>query len=930
MPNPHHSSSDSHLSPIPEDLRKQLVQFQKTLWRIKIVEAVLAGIFGLIFSFLLVFAIERQVELSAAIRLTILIAGTSLAAVFAPYWVRRWVYGHRRDEQLARLISKKFPRLGDRLLGIVELQDQDEAQESLSPELRAAAMIHVANQAARRDMADALPSSRHRKLAVAVTLGAAAIVFGFTVAPKAGENALKRWLMPLSDTEHYTFTQFDTARMPAPLVVAFDEPFSFAAPLKDETDRRPATARARYAQQDWIEAELGEDGVYRFDFPAQKAQNEIIVEAGDAKHRVRVEPTLRSEPSEFQAEVTLPDYLQLDPETIDLRSGSLVTVEGSSVVIEGNFSRELAQASAQVIPEEKEEELLTSGEEILEAESPEELESAQAEAEAEASGEGLKLPEMPSPYPLDLSISGQTITSAPIPLGRFDAEIPFTWTDSKGLEGASTYSLKMETVRDMPPSCYTQNLDRLILIPEGETLEFQIFAEDDFGLKEIGLSWSGEFTVPTEGEPAKGSQVFREGSPSSASLSETILFSPEAYGIPPQQLTLTAYTLDYRPGSERVFSEPVSVYIMTKDQEAELIKQKFDEVIDDLEESLRREIENLDRNQRLDRSKSAEELQEQESRDELAESEENEAENTDKMEEATEKMEELFKQAANNGEIDPQTMKKMAEVLEDMKEMSESEMPEVEKKLGETQEQSSTPEKTEKDLQEAIEKQKDIVEKMQDAIKKANQAKENFEASTFINRLKKASTDQATIGLSLNNSFTTENPEVITPILGATPGSDDIDPFHERLLAELSGQQKNLTIDVRWIMEDLERFYARTQKPIHKELVDKMQASLIDEKLEILREKISKNHTFSSRGLAQKWSEKLKEWAKLLEGDSGEGGGGGGGGGGGSQEEKDFEFMLKVMRMVKAEQNIRGRTRSLEQMLRSLKLTNRSSETPDQ
>ena len=43
----------------------------------------------------------------------------------------------------------------------------------------------------------------------------------------------------------------------------------------------------------------------------------------------------------------------------------------------------------------------------------------------------------------------------------------------------------------------------------------------------------------------------------------------------------------------------------------------------------------------------------------------------------------------------------------------------------------------------------------------------------------------------------------------------------------------------------------------------------------------------------------------------------------GGGEEKDFEFMLKVMRMVQAEQDIRGRTRSLEQMLRSMKLSER-------
>jgi hypothetical protein len=94
---------------IPKDLRNQLADFQKALWRIKITEAVLAGIFGLLISFLVVFILERFFPLPPLARLGILLAGTSLAAVFAPYWVRRWVYGHRREEQLARLIPKSSP-----------------------------------------------------------------------------------------------------------------------------------------------------------------------------------------------------------------------------------------------------------------------------------------------------------------------------------------------------------------------------------------------------------------------------------------------------------------------------------------------------------------------------------------------------------------------------------------------------------------------------------------------------------------------------------------------------------------------------------------------------------------------------------------------------------------------------------------------------
>ena len=93
--------------------------------------------------------------------------------------IHKWVFKHRREEQLARLISKKFPKLGDRLLGVIELQDQKETRESLSPELRKAAMAYVAAQASKRDMDDALPLSRHKKLAFGVLLGAAAAVAAF-------------------------------------------------------------------------------------------------------------------------------------------------------------------------------------------------------------------------------------------------------------------------------------------------------------------------------------------------------------------------------------------------------------------------------------------------------------------------------------------------------------------------------------------------------------------------------------------------------------------------------------------------------------------------------------------------------------------------------------------------------------------------------
>ena len=176
-------------------------------------------------------------------------------------------------------------------------------------------------------------------------------------------------------------------------------------------------------------------------------------------------------------------------------------------------------------------------------------------------------------------------------------------------------------------------------------------------------------------------------------------------------------------------------------------------VISELEDAARKEMNNLDENERLDKTKTAEELQEEDGKKKLAKSQEEEAKNAEKMKEIAKKMEEIFKDAARNGELDDKTMKDMADALKNMKELGEEDMPEVAKKLGEAQDQKSTPEKTEQDLKDAIEKQKEALKKMQETIEKTNQANENFEASTFVNRLKRASTEEGGIVTALTSAF---------------------------------------------------------------------------------------------------------------------------------------------------------------------------------
>jgi hypothetical protein len=865
------STPPAHQVVIPEALRLQLDDFRRHLWRVKIMEAIAAGVIGLLVSFLLVYGLDRIWQTPGWVRLAILLAGISLFTVFAPYWLHRWVWRQRRETQLARLIARRYPGLGDRLLGVIELQDQEGNADTLSPRLREAAMEAVAIEAGRRKLDDALPPQRHRRWALAALCLAGISAAAFTLTPRAGFNALQRWLMPLSNTERYTFTRLD--HPPVYRAVAFGEAFEISLKLSKDSEQRPLKANGRYGLQPGMETSLVSD-TYHFMFPGQQDPGTVVFHVGDLRHEVRIEPVQRPGMESVTAVVTPPVYLGIPEKTVDLNTGVVSAVEGSKIRIDLTTTRQLASATfgptrSQVIEEPKE--------------------------------------PVSAYVPLDgpLAISGLTARTPVMDVGTVPFEIPFAWTDKLGLAGESGFKLRVDALRDAVPTCYLQGIDRQkVMLPE-ETVDFEVLAEDDFGVKQTGIEWSGQFTRPTDEAPAKGEMKLAEGAPEERRIGKAAAFSPAAFGITPQRITLRGYTEDYFPKRGRVYSEPVILYVLTRDEHAQLLKSRFDRTITEFEDLARREQELLEENQRLERL-SGEELQKDPNTKRLEAQEAAEAESKRRMQDLTDRMESLMKDAARNGDIEKGTLKKMAESLKSMQELAQQDLPKVEEKLGDSHEQSNTPEKTGKDVAKAVEEQKKAVEKMQEAIAKANEANRQFEAGTFVNRLKKAAGEQNGIVSSLVDAY--------ERILGTK--ASKLDPSDQRRLKEATSQQSNTASDVRWLQEDLGSYFARTKTDSFKQIFDEMRASQIDIGLEKIIGMLGSNHSYVATENSKKWADKLTEWAKKLEGEKDKAGGGGGGGGQ-SPEDEDFEFMLRVMKLIQQEQDVRAQTRALEQLRRS-------------
>jgi hypothetical protein len=875
------SPHPSHVE-IPESLRRQLADFRRHLWRVKIFEAVAAGLIGLLLSFLLVYGLDRIWQTPGWARLLILAGGVSLFAGFAPYWLHRWVWKQRRETQLARLIAKRYPGLGDRLLGVIELQDQQGSPDSLSPRLREAAMEAVAAETGRRKLDEALPPQRHRRWALAAMLLAGIAAAAFTLTPRAGINALQRWLLPFSDTQRYTFTRLENP--PLHRAVAFGEAFEVHLKLAADSEQRPANASGRYGLQPAVTTSL--DGKsYHFTFPGQQDPGVIVFRIGDLIHEMRVEPVQRPSTVAVRALVTPPAYLGIVERKVDLNSGVLSVVEGSKLRIDLEMNRALESGSF-------------------------------GPTRALALEEGGQAPPH-DPAAGDLTISGEQASTPVLDVGSVSFEIPFAWQDRFGLAGDSGFRMRVEALKDAPPTCYLQGIDRQkVMLPE-ETIDFEVLAEDDFGVKAAGIEWSGQFTRPTDEAPAKGELPLGKGLPEERRLLKAAAFSPAAFGITPQKITLRGYTEDHFPERGRIYSEPVLIYVLTRDEHAQMLKNQFDRQITELEDLARRELELLEENQRLEKLDGAD-LQKDENRKRLEQQQTEEAESERRMEDLKQRMEQLMKDAARNGDIDKKTLQKMAESLKDMQELAEKDIPKVSEKLGESQEQSNTPEKSKQDVNQAVEQQKKVVEKMQQAIDKANDANRRFEAGTFANRLKKAAGEQNGIVASLKDAF--------ARMLGLKTAA--LDPSDVRRLNENARQQMDTASDVRWIQEDLGHFYARTKTEEFKQIMDEMRESGIDIGLENIRTRLAENRSYEAAESARKWGDKLAAWAAKLEGDKDGGGGGGGGGGAPNAEDEDFEFMLRVMKMIQQEQDLRSRTRVLEQLRRDMDKSSEESTGP--
>ncbi len=932
------SDNKNEATHIPEELRTQIENFRKKLWRIKITEAVLAGLFGLIVSFIVIFAVERFIEIPAWLRFTNLILGFSIFAVFAPIWINRWVFKHRRENQIARLIACKFPHLGDRILGVIELDHQDVLKEHVSPELRQAAMRTVAAEAKKRDFNDALPDSWHGKWSIGVASAVGLTVVGFAFMPEPGINAIKRWLTPWEETERFTYVQFDTEQYKNGLIVPLNEDFDVTFKLKEES-RREIKGSARYSSEPWEQRQFSGDSI-TFPFAGKTKKGEISVKAGDAEDKIKIIPTPRPIIKKTLASVEWPAYLgRKANKLVDMSGDTLQVLKGSKLSLISQSDRNLASASILDIYR-----LAHEGEEI----------------------EGEDETFLKSDLSIAANVVGKKITTGPILIDTDTIKFGLTWRDTYGLDAKRPSGFRLEPVADQAPAPYIEakTLEYTQLLTEA--IDFTISAEDDFGIKFCGYNWVGKNFQPSPTPPSKGEATIYFPSNDVAkelSFNSVVTFDPKTNGIKtPQTVTFTTWVEDQLPNRERVFSEQtVIVHFITKAMRTQEIENELEDAQMEIERIRESGNENREKTEDLKHllnqakkdakssdpdkaAKAKEKLKDLAGKiPELAQKEEQGEEDIKKV---NDKIKKILQKAMQNKTLDKEALKKLDQMSKNLdkaakaKKAAEKAMEKAQKaqdKQNENGEPKDPEEKQEpnKEMEEAIKKQKEADKALSDAAKQAKKAKEDSEQGTFVNRLKKIARDQMAITqLIVEKQLAQFDKDVDLSLLGNQ--FETLPDGQKNAIATAFKLQEKVKLDLGWIAEDLAEYEFRTKKEGLDKVLEAMESVKLNNPKNTTNsengmDKLMDDLAYSRWGMAysyaEEWSVIIDAWAKQLAAAGASPPPPGGGGGSpppGGLNDDDFNFMLRVMEMVKKEQDIRGKTRAMEQQKRTLEYLNKN------
>ena len=833
---------------LPENLKRQFATLERRLWKVETATAVGVVLIALVASYVVLFLSDRIWDSPSWWRTTVFLLGLATAVFAVLRWLSAWVLRRRDWRALSILVQRKYRRLGDRLLGIVELADQKEHPLNFSPELYRAAIQQVAEEAEKYDFPGAV-ETRSAKRILFATIGCAAFVLLLALlAPTASWNAMLRWGMPFSNTARFTLVSIQG--LPDKLVVPHGENFQLRADVTYRSIWRPARAVAQITKQYGVESKV-QQGKVEFQVPGQTDPKNVRIKIGDAVANLSIEPAHRPALKDMTARIELPDYLKYPPIEEKIQSGSLSLLTSSHVTFQGKVSRVLKSAS------------LTDGKKSE-----------------------------------PLTVTNNEFKSLPLPADDI-SQFLFTWQDTLGLSNAAPWKLAVQLQKDRPPAPDLPELPRDIAILQSDVLNIKAVAKDDYGVREVGLSWEFGSTAEEPQEWASTELKVNKNSTREKVIEEVFQWSPTVFrAAPDTSVEMIAFTTDFLPGRERTESSVHYIHILSNEKHAELVRQNLESVLARVEEVARLEEKVL---AKADDLAADEKSKPNEMADKIGKAAEEQQQSAKSLNELSREGMKTLQEALKNPVFTEKALQDWAKTLKQMQELAEGKMKETGGDLQKAQQNAGDSQSSKQDLAKAQTKLEEILKELEQIQGKVNKGLDDLQALTLSERLRRVGEAEQQIGGELQ--------KIIPDTIGML--SKELPQKFKRLEQNLAKGQQDMQSEAQVLQKEIHRFFERTQKANYGDVSKEMTDAKTGDELDRVRGLVSDNITMEATRNLTAWSKRFLDWADKLKPPTEESASNGGGQGSGAMNMT--QTLIALLRLRLGEMNLHNETRLLEE-----------------
>ena len=846
-------STDSMPMQVPPGVARVLKEYQSRVRRVRLTEAVCVVVLMLGLSYLSLFLLDRVSDPSRLLRGILWFIGMMTLITWLPWIVYRWVWQSRRLDQVARILKTQQPRVGDHLLGIVELA-LSQRKTNQSEVLVQAALRQADREMTGKSFVRHVPHPRHRQwtfIAVAV-LSVSGILL--LCLPTAGLNSLQRWLKPWSLIERFTFTRIEP--LPSEVVVPDSEETPLTIALKEDSTWTPTEGTMHVGRQT-VKSTI-DGGLYGFRLPPQKEPVTAKLKIGDVFGRVQIQPKTRPELSDLTAHITLPNYL-LHNHTLTqaIRGGAFNMVKGSVVRVNAVASRELVSARL---------------------------------------GE------------LDMQTDGLRVASSPLEVNESQS-VKLTWLDHLGLSPAVPLKLQLNVVPDAPPSIAVHGLKTQTVMMEQSVLSFKVDAADDFGIRRVGLKWNrtteggSSATSSANSDTAKdaglesGEQIIYSGEPDKnvvASLSATL--SPARDKIAPQSIELRVFAEDYMPDRPRQYSSPIVVHILSEADHATWLMRRIDAWMRQCFENYDREQQLFHRNQELSTLPNGErgQLKTLRALERQAAAEQSQSK---RLRGLNETAKQALIDCTQNRKINPRHLEQLSGLIAELIVIADQKMPIAATHLQNASKQAS---QVDSELSKALTVQEELLSQYQSIVERMRALMRKIEGTSYATRLQALSREELMLGGDIRRTSAAEFGKLTAAINSSTQSRLDL----------LATRQTGLSKLLQELMSDMEGTIERAPSEKVKAVFDEMSDEEIVMKGKYVSDQVSVNDSGVAVAQCECLADSFYRWAEqlMLEGESEQQDGEP------KQGNLPAELAVELMRILKRETDLREETRELEQV----------------